>query len=131
MGAVLGTPGHMSPEQAAGRLDLLGPTSDVYGLVATVYHFLTGQPPFRAKLSDVLKKAQRLFIQGFTQLDIDTAGNPVRGDLMAMSLQLLGMVQDPTLLFLDLSVGYWMHDDPSRPWITGFAPNDAGLIQRS
>src|SRR5262249_51248668 len=31
-GAALGTPGYMSPEQAAGRLDLLGPASDVYGL---------------------------------------------------------------------------------------------------
>jgi serine/threonine protein kinase len=31
-GAALGTPQVMSPEQAAGRLDLLGPASDVYSL---------------------------------------------------------------------------------------------------
>src|SRR5262249_1328593 len=46
-GTAVGTPAYMSPEQAAGRLDLLGPASDVYSLGATLYHLLTGQTPFR------------------------------------------------------------------------------------
>jgi serine/threonine protein kinase/formylglycine-generating enzyme required for sulfatase activity len=44
-GSAVGTPAYMSPEQAAGRLDQLGPASDVYNLGATLYHILTGRPP--------------------------------------------------------------------------------------
>jgi WD40 repeat protein/serine/threonine protein kinase len=60
LGSAVGTPNYMSPEQAAGRGDLVGPGSDVYGLGATLYALLTGKLPFDGSdEAEVLQRVQR------------------------------------------------------------------------
>jgi serine/threonine-protein kinase len=58
-GSAVGTPAYMSPEQAAGRLDQLGPATDIYGLGATLYALLTGKAPFSGRhVEEVLVHVQ-------------------------------------------------------------------------
>jgi len=45
-GNVIGTPMYMSPEQAGGDLERVGPRSDIYSLGAVMYEMLCGRKPF-------------------------------------------------------------------------------------
>ncbi len=59
-GRAMGTPAYMSPEQAAGRVEDLGPSTDIYALGAVLYAVLTGCSPVEgADVPEILDRVRR------------------------------------------------------------------------
>jgi serine/threonine protein kinase/tetratricopeptide (TPR) repeat protein len=109
-GSILGTPAYMSPEQAAGDLEHLGPRCDVYSLGATLYCLLTGKPPFTGALCEVIPAVQRGDFLPPRQLDpsIDRALEAVC--LKAMALKPHDRYDSPRALAEDIE--RWVADEP-------------------
>jgi serine/threonine-protein kinase len=114
-GSALGTPAYMSPEQAVGELDRLGPRSDVYSLGATLYCLLTGRQPFESEdVGAVLRKVQRGEFIPSRQLDptIDRA-------LEAICLKAMALKPEDryaTARALADDVERWTADEPVSAW---------------
>jgi serine/threonine-protein kinase len=113
-GRALGTPSYMSPEQAAGDLESLGPPSDVYSLGATLYHLLTGRAPVEGDLAHALRAVKAGEITPPRRLDptIDPALEAVC--LEAMALQPADRY--PSARALAEDVERWMADEPVSAW---------------
>jgi serine/threonine protein kinase/tetratricopeptide (TPR) repeat protein len=119
VGAAVGTPQYMSPEQAAGRLDLLGPASDVYSLGATLYCILTAHAPIPdVDVNTVLQKVQRGDIRRPRDVKPD-----VSAPLEAICLKAMAVKPDdryPTPKELADDLEHWLADEPisacKEPW---------------
>jgi hypothetical protein len=106
---ISGTPAYMSPEQHDGARHV-GAASDVYGLGATLYHLLTGQPPFDGDLAAIREKV----LAG----DVQLPSRVKRGVSRAIeSICLKAMARDPvdryeTPLELAHDVEHYLADLP-------------------
>jgi serine/threonine-protein kinase len=120
-GSVLGTPAYMSPEQARGNLEHLGPRSDVYSLGATLYCLLTGRPPVeKDDLGAVLRAVGNGEFPLPRQIDptIDRALEMVCRKAMALRLE----DRYATSRILSDDIERWLADEPvsaySEPLVT-------------
>jgi serine/threonine protein kinase len=110
-GSTIGTPPFMSPEQAAGRLDLLGPASDVYSLGATLYCVLTGYAPFEGKdVGAVLRKVRAGDFPRPRQQDPDVPAALEAVCLKAMALDPRDRYGSGRALADDIE--HWLADEP-------------------
>jgi WD40 repeat protein len=102
----------MSPEQAEGDLERVGPTSDIYSLGATLYCLLTGSPPIEeTEVGAALRRAQR------GEFPPPRVVNPrVPRALEAMCLRAMALRPEeryasPRALADDLE--HWLADEPA------------------
>jgi serine/threonine-protein kinase len=114
-GSALGTPAYMSPEQAAGALDRLGPRSDVYSLGATLYVLLTGEPPFAGEdVGSVLAAVQKAEFPSPRRLEPSVEKALEAICLKAMAAQPEERYNSPRVLADDIE--RWMADEPVTAW---------------
>jgi serine/threonine-protein kinase len=119
-GQVLGTPAYMSPEQARGELDKLGPATDVYSLGGTLYCLLTGRAPGSgATLQEVLDRVIRGEVPPLRSLRPE-----VPRPLEAICLKALAFRPEdryPSARALAEEVEHWLADEPVSAWREGLA----------
>ncbi|WP_406695264.1 protein kinase [Singulisphaera sp. Ch08] len=111
-GSAVGTPAFMSPEQAAGRLEELGPSSDIYNLGATLYYLLTGQAPFdHAPAGILLTKVQR----GDFRTPSAVGLGPIPSALEAICLKAMSLRPEdryPSTRSIAEDIERWIADEP-------------------
>jgi serine/threonine-protein kinase len=114
-GSALGTPAYMSPEQARGEIDRLGPKSDIYSLGATLYCLLTGKAPVESdNIEVVIRSVQQA---NFTP---PRQHNPaIDRALEAVCLKAMALNPDdryPTCRALADDIDRWLADEPVTAW---------------
>jgi serine/threonine-protein kinase len=115
LGSPIGTPAYMSPEAAAGRLDELGPASDIYSLGATLYTLLTGIAPVPGE--DRLAVLERVR-QGrwLSARRIKPQTPPALDAVCRKAMALEPAARYATALALAGDLEHWLADEPVSAW---------------
>jgi eukaryotic-like serine/threonine-protein kinase len=110
-GSVLGTLAYMSPEQAEPKTELIGPASDVYSLGATLYHLLTGRPPFAGKDHEELRHK---VIHGdfVVPRGVDRTIPTALDAIVRMAMALNPCDRYPSATALAEDIEHWLADEP-------------------
>ncbi|KAA0209700.1 hypothetical protein EDM80_14165 [bacterium] len=88
VGAIVGTPSYMSPEQARGETDSLGVESDIFALGVIFYELLSLRSPWTGKTSDeVLEQVRTYNPDPPSRRNLDRAIAPELDDLALRCLE--------------------------------------------
>ena len=124
-GSALGTPAYMSPEQARGEIEHLGPRSDVYSLGATLYYLLTGHSPVSGDLGEVLRAVQRGEFDRPRKADASI--DPALEAIVLKAMAFTPSDRYASARALAEDVERWMADEPVSAWREPWARRaDAG-----
>jgi tetratricopeptide (TPR) repeat protein len=116
-GQMAGTPAYMSPEQASGAVQQLGPASDIYSLGATLYVLLTGQAPYQG--GNVLQQVQRGDLIRPRQVKPTVA--PALEAICVKAMAWKPEERYATALDLTADVEHWLADEPVCAYAEGWA----------
>jgi WD40 repeat protein len=120
----------MSPEQAAGAAESLGPATDVYGLGAILFALVTGEPPVAGKTTDeVLDRVRRGEIRTPRSLNPNLPRALEAVCLKALATQ--PRDRYPTALALAEDTEHWLADEPVAAHREGWGPRLARWARRN
>ena len=100
-GDIVGTPAYMSPEQARGDLEAMGPASDIYSLGAMLYHLLSGTMPYQRPGEQVNAIATWTKLQAGPPTPLDQAAPDAPAELIAICEK--AMAREPSARYRDMS----------------------------
>jgi serine/threonine-protein kinase len=84
-GQILGSPDYMSPEQARGETERIGPSSDVWSLGIVLYELLAGRRPFQAE--HPLAQIRAIIESGYESLESLGAADARLSEIVDRALQ--------------------------------------------
>lgn len=116
-GRVMGTLPYMSPEQAEGKLDQLGPGTDVYAMGAILYEILTSRPPIEQILgvdgfpdiAATLKQVREGVI--LPAHSVNPAASPALSAVCSKALSRYPQDRYPSVASLSQDIDRWLADE--------------------
>ncbi len=127
-GRPLGTMPFASPEQVAGKLDEVGPASDVYSLGATLYVILTGKSAFRGTQQEIVDNVLAGVFPRPRQVNPLVPAALEAICVKAMSYRPEHRYGSPTQLAND--IGAWLADEPVEAYTDPFTTRWRRWVKR-